>query len=271
MENTTTEKKKGFLQNDRLLVCSMLVFYGVCIIGLIGAAFWWLNERSQILSASATSTAVAVGTQHANATVTAIAHATEQAQFEFIDRFDDNSRHWYVGEYKNNGYWDGSMEIKEGVYAWSVEKVKNTFVQRIDFSHTSPIKDFDVYLDTKFVEGTFGDVCGGLVFRRSFKGWDNGAYIFMICNNSTFEIQFHGDQGWENILNGKYSDMIQPSEWNRIEIEARDNHFTFMINNLTVHEFIDDRQVEGALEIIMEINDKNPAVIWFDNFGYQSR
>ena len=41
MANATTENKKSFLHNDRMLVCGMLVFYGLCIIGLAGVAYGW--------------------------------------------------------------------------------------------------------------------------------------------------------------------------------------------------------------------------------------
>ena len=270
MENTSHDGK-GLLQNDRLLVCSMLVFYGVCIIGLIGAAFWWLNERSQVISVSATSTAVAVATQQAAMTATVIAHTTEQAQYEFIEHFDDNSGRWFVGKIEKNTYWDGSMQIKDGVYIWKVDEVKKTFAQRIDFFHEFSIKDFDAYLDTKFVDGKFGNVCAGLVFRRSFKGWDQGAYIFSLCNNSTFEIQYHGENGWENISGRQFKKVIQSSDWNRLEISARGNHFIFTINNEEVYELTDDREKGGALEMIIDIRAKNPAMLWFDNLGYQTR
>ncbi len=251
------ETKKGFLQNDRLLVCSMFVFYGVCILGLIGTTFWWLNWRNQ--------------TNSANATSTAAAHSTEQSQFEVVERFDDASGHWRVGEFKNNGSWEGSMEIKDGVYVLKVDKVQKPFFQPTDFFNEIPIKDFDVYLDTKFINGASANVCGGLDFRRSFKGWWHGVYVFFICKDSTFIIAYRGENGWEMISDRQFSGAILPVDWNRLEINARGDHFNFTINNVAVYEMTDDRQKEGALGIAIQVSDKNPAVIWFDNFGYQSR
>jgi len=249
-EQPITNARKSFLRNDRMLVCSMLVFYGLCFIGLTGTAFWWLNQRSQTVSSGATSTAVAIATQQVNATVTAIAHTTELAQFEFIDHFDDTSGHWYVGTPPKNSRWDGSLQIKDGVYTWNVNKVKEPFVYQTDFFHEIPVKDFDTYLDAKFTEEISGDVCSGLVFRKSFKGWNHGAYVFIICNDSTFSIAYFGENGWDNILGRRFSDTILPSDWNRIEINALGSHFNFSINNVAVYELTDDRQVDGALGII---------------------
>jgi|SRR5687767_9601362 len=188
-DNNMVENKKGFLQNDRRLVCSMLVFYGICIIGLIAVTFWRLDRSKQAASANATATAIINATQQANATSTAIVHATELAQYEFIEHFDKAPSKWRIQTIKND-YWKGSIEIKDGVYAWEVDEVKKTFVQREDFFYETAIKDFDVYVDMKFAEGMHGDVCAGWYFAGYLKGGIT-AYIFslfVIIPLSTFTI-----------------------------------------------------------------------------------
>jgi hypothetical protein len=271
MENTTTANRKGFLQNDRRLVCGMLVFYGLCCIGLFGGGFWWLNQRSQTLLANATSTAMAAATQQANATATVIVHTTEQAQFEYVDHFEDNSGRWRIEKFKNSSRWDGSLEIKEGVYAWQVDQVKRPFIHQVNYFREYPVEDFDAYLDTRFPEEESGDVCGGLAFHKSFKGWEQGAYIFVICNDSTFLVAYYGKGAWETMTDRSFSAAVLPSDWNRIEINARKDHYDFSINNMTVYELTDDRQLEGSLSIVMQVCDTTPTMLWFDNFGYQSR
>ena len=82
-QQPATENQKGFFQNDRKLVCSMLVMYSLCIFGAIAATFWGLNRRRLVLSANTTATAAAVGTLRANVTATAVSRATEQAGYEF--------------------------------------------------------------------------------------------------------------------------------------------------------------------------------------------
>lgn len=127
MENTPIENKQGFLQNDRMLVCGMLMFYGACILGVIALTFWSLKSRGQTRSANATSTAAVAATEQANATAIAIGRATEQAQYKLIDGFDSysSSSRWTYGS-QNNDYWEGSTLIKDGVYIWEVDKVKKT-------------------------------------------------------------------------------------------------------------------------------------------------
>ena len=276
METRPIGNRKGLLQNDRLLVCGMLVFYGLCFVGLGGTAFWWLNQRSQMLLANATSTAAAIvteahisATEQARGTATAIARATEQGQYTVIDHFDSNRFRWMVDSI-NTEYWEGSTTIKDGVYVWNINEVKKSFVQWADFYHGFPMGDFDTYLDMKFVEGTPGNTCGGLVFRKSTKGWDDGAYIFTICNDSSFKVEYHGENGWEFLSNWQDNNVIHQSDWNRIEISARGDHFLFTINNKEVYKLTDERLEEGGLAIIIDV-DESPAEVWFDNFGYQSR
>lgn len=133
------------------------------------------------------------------------------------------------------------------------------------------IVNFDVYVDTKVLEGNWGEVCSGLIFRQAHEGWDEGAYIFSVCNDSHFEVDYHGPNGWEDITDWKYTDVIRNSDWNRIQVSARDEHFILSINNVDVLEMEDDRQTIGGLAIFITVREKNPAVVWFDNFGYQTR
>jgi hypothetical protein len=270
MENNhMTENKKGFLQNDRLLVCSMLVFYGLCLIGLIAATFWWLDRSRQAVSANETATAVISGIQQANATSTAITHATELAQYEFIERFDMVSGRWLTGVV-NSEYWKGRRAIQDESYLWEVKEVKKTFISWADFYKEDKIGDFDVYVDTKVIDSTPGDVCSGFLFRISPDGWDNGGYYFALCSNSLTTISYHTEkEGWERIATIPYYE--RSNDWNRLEIIARGTRFTFLINGNQIYEMEDDRQKLGGLALVIELNEKVSAKVIFDNFGYQSR
>ena len=92
--------KKSFLQNDRMLVCSMMMFYGICLLGAIAATFWGLNRRNQAISANATATAAVIATDQAQVTATAIARLEEQDNYEYIERFDKVTGLWFVGSYE---------------------------------------------------------------------------------------------------------------------------------------------------------------------------
>ncbi|RPI88612.1 MAG: DUF1080 domain-containing protein [Chloroflexi bacterium] len=265
-----SENKKGQMRNDTRLVCGMLVFYGFCILGLIGATFWGLDRRNKNISANATSTAIAIATQKANATTTAVAHARELDKYEFIDRFDGNANDWMTGP-QNNEYWIGKTTIRDGVYLWDVTTVKKGFLYWANHSVDEILEDFDVYLDSKVLESETEKVCSGLIFRRSSAGWDHGGYAFMICNNGAFHVSYHGENDWEDISAWQYSTAIQPRDWNRIEVSARGDDFTFLINSLVVYEMTDGRQKNGDLALFVQITDQNPARVVFDNFGLQSR
>lgn len=265
-----TEQRKSFLQNDRLLVCGMLTIYGVCILGAIGAVFWGLNYRNQVVSANETATASILATQQAEVTATAVARAVSQDQYEYIERFDRISGDWFVGSYPKK-YSDAQMTIKDGVYIWDIRDSKG-FTQATDFYKGDKLKDFDIYMDIKFIKDDIkGAACAGFFFRRTDADWNNGAYTFTICDDSRFEIYYFEENRWQNITFVEYENSIQPSGWNRIEVSARDSRFTFTINNSKVFETADDRLKSGSLGIFVDTDAGIPVEIWFDNFGFQSR
>jgi len=264
-QDAPIEEKKSFLQNDHKLVCSMLVVYGLCIFGLVTATIWGLDRRNKKISADATSTANAIATQRANVTATVVAHSTEQAQYEFIDPFKDNSQFWFTDSVDDE-YMKGSTAIQDGVYIWEVQKVKQTFVYWAHFRKGSQFKDFDVYVDSKIVE----DACSGFAFRAASREWDDGTYTFSVCNNSYFSVRYTREE-WEDISGWLYSNAIQNNDWNRLEIRARGDHFTFIINNEVVFEMTDERLSKGGLALLVEVEEEKPVTIWFDNFGLQPR
>jgi len=266
------ENKKQFLRNDSLLVCSMLAIYGVCILGLIGAALWGLDRRNRRVSADATSTAFALATQQVYASATAVARSTEQAQYEFIDRFETSSAVQWSAGVQDSEYWSGYRYIRNGVYDWGVEEVKKNFISWADFDQihiSSP--DFDMYVDTKVEEGGIGEVCSGLMFRMSPQGWNGWGYLFKVCNDGFFAVNFDDQkEGWQAVSGRRYSPFIYPSDWNRLQISTRGTHSVFLINGQTVFETDDEWQRSGGVALVFSA-DKAPARVLFDNFGFQSR
>src|SRR5919106_3241954 len=118
MENKDTlGDKRGFLYNDRLLVCSLLVVYSICIAGFFVAIFGTLNISRAMISANATADAITTAIEQVSATSTAVVRATEQSQYEFIERFDMVSGRWSKGVV-NSEYWKGRRAIQDGFYLW---------------------------------------------------------------------------------------------------------------------------------------------------------
>ena len=269
-QQPATQNSKGFLHNDKMLVCSMLVLYGVCILDFIAAAFLWLNQIRETAFASATATTSASSTQEANWTATTVAHSTQQAEYRIVDDFTDN--HWsWLTETVNDEYMDGLIRIHSGIYAWKIRDVKQPFVYWSHFRGRPNVKDFDMYVDTRVAEGAPGDACSGFVFRTASVDWEDGAYTFSVCNDSYFGVSYYEQGEWEAISDYMYSDVIRQNDWNRVEVSARGNDFTFTINHTVVYEITDDRQPIGGLALLVEVNETNPVTIWFDNFGFQAR
>jgi Domain of Unknown Function (DUF1080) len=260
-QQTPIEDKKSFLRNDPLLVCAMLTFYGVCILALIGATIWGLDRRNQKISADATSTAIAVATQQAN--------ATEQATVGFMDSFDGKSLYWPVEPIETE-YSIGSTAINDGLYVWDIPEVKQPFVQWEFFQGGSRIRNFNIAIDSKVADDTAHNTCSGFGFRTA-SDVNRGAYTFLVCKNSYFHVSYYERGEWEAVSDEKYSSAINTFDWNRIEIIAQGDHFTFSINDEIVSEVIDDRLSSGGLALLVEINEEEPTTVWFDNFWFRSR
>ncbi len=269
-EVKTVEDKKSFLQNDRKLVCSMLVIYGLCILGLVAATIWGLDRRSKGISANATSTAFARATKQAKVTATAVAHGTEQAQYEVIDRFDRDNQGWRAG-FEDNEYWSGYVTVQNGVYLWDVTEVKKTFFSWAEYPPIKYFSDFDVYVDTKVAKGTSGDVCSGVIFRKtSTVQKEDAFYYFTLCNDSRMRISYRTeDDEWETMADAYC--LSNSGDWNRVEVSARGSHFLFFINGNRVYEMDDKHQSAGQIALVIEVMEKTPARILFDNFGIQPR
>ena len=263
------DKKKGSFQNELVPIFFFLGLSCVCIFGLIAVQLWGLNDFKTTILTNATSTAYAVATQQKDISATAIIHTTEQAHYEFIERFDHVSARWYVGPHARQ-YGDVLYSIKDGVYIWDVRKA-GEFTYSTDFYKGNKIKNFDVYVDTRFIESeSQGFVCAGLAFRKPGVDWNGGAYVFSICNDSHFRVQYYDRDGWRIVTNSDLINFFHPDDWNRVEVSALGDHFLFRLNNIQVFEMTDDRLKQGSLALYLEIPSSESALIWFDNFGYQS-
>ena len=289
MEMQPIEQKKSFLRNDRLLVCGMFVFYGICIIGALGGAFWGLNRKNQRIAAyeaataivAAAQTGIALPTQQASSTQTAIIQATEQVeasataavriaeqdQYKYIERFDTFTGDWFAGE--EDGYGDMLVSIKDGVYQWEIKKDEG-YVQSEDFPRRGTyVKDYDTYVDIKFVDIPQNEeTCAGLAFRTSTSGWRSAAYVFYMCNDEQFVVGNITGGSWSFIHRPEHSNAINSHDWNRIAVSAIDDHFTFTINNTRVLEITDTRRRNGWISLLVDPPGDGTEV-WFDNFGFQ--
>lgn len=267
-EQKTTRDKRPFWRNDPLLVCGMSVVYGICILALLGGVFWGLDQRSKRISADITLTASALAVQE-NATATANSYATEQATVGFTETFNDKSLYWPVGPL-NGEYSTGSTAIADGLYVWDIHEIKKPFVQWEIFQGGNQIRNFNISIDSKMADNTARNTCNGFGFRTA-SDVNQGAYTFLICKSSYFHVNYYERGEWEAISGEKYSSAIHAFDWNRIEINAQGSHLTFRVNDETVFDAVDDRLSSGGLALLVEVNDDEPVIVWFDNFWFQSR
>ena len=262
-----TDEKKDTRKKDLLFAGVMLTIYITCCVIFISGTFFWIKEDKKIMEA-------ATATQKANIAATTAVRITQQAQYEFIDRFDSNINQWRVRKVSNE-YWTGSIKIRDGVYKWEIMEAKQTFVTWSDYALDNYMGDFDVYVDTKILDTNPGDVCSGLQFRAAkvtVEGGDReyGGYYFTLCSNGSVNIGYHSDaDGWERIATSYYSNLSM--DWNRLEIIARGSNFKFLINGEPAYEMDDERRKMGGLGLLIELNKKEPATILFDNFGLNIR
>jgi hypothetical protein len=260
------EKRKGFFRNNRRRLFRLPLILGLCILGLLAALSWGLDRSLPTPSASATATTDDAGTQQANATSTAVALFTEQDQYEYVERFDQKPKHWFVGTHDNE-----MVGIKDGVYIWVIPS-SDGFTRYIDFDKGRNVRDFDVYIDLKVADSSAIDsVCSGFVFRKAPEGWEEGAYVFFLCNDHHYEVLYYEKQNWDTIQVSEHTDLIQTGDWNRIGIDAQGEHFAFTINNAMVFEMSDGRRTSGSLGIYVQVPKNESVILWVDNFGFQSR
>ena len=224
-EQNKVDKTNDPHRKDLRFAGGMLGIYLACCILSIGGTFILIKEDRKISNANATATVKAVAAQQANATATATFRTTEHDNYEFIERFNSVSTLWYVGAYERR-FANATISIQDGVYIWDIEDAKGN-TQGTDFTLDYDITDFDVYVDSKFVESPeTGYICSGLSFRRPLEDWASGGYIFTICNDARYKVVYYDKNGWRAITQN-YDDSILPTDWNRIEISARADHFFF--------------------------------------------
>lgn len=269
-DHNEDDNNSNIRRKDVRFACGMISIYAICCVIFISGTFIWVREDRNVANANSTATIIADLTQRANVTATVIARSTEQSQFGQIDPFNDNSKYWLT-ESVNGEFFTGTIDIAGGVYVWNINEVKKPFVYWAKYFIGGGIRDFDVYVDTKIAKGAPGTACSGYVFRMASVNWEEGAYIFSVCNNSYFYVDYYENGEWEDISDWMYSNAIQNYDWNRLEIVARGNQFAFIINHETVFEMTDDRQPRGGLALFVEVRETSPSSIWFDNFGFQTR
>lgn len=166
------------------------------------------------------------------------------------------------------------IKIDDGVYQWNIDKAKKGFSWfggrnsgRIIYT------DFDLYVDARRIQGTAADICYGLRFRESVTRQEDNAYVFEVCDNGYFQVDYYDGKTktWSTLKDWTWSDAILADEWNKVGVSARGPHFTFSINDWTVADLEDARLKNGKVAVFIEAEEGETGKIWFDNFAIQPR
>ena len=225
-------------------------------------------QSEATLSVQATATAEAVA---ALATTTAAARNAEILTYAYYDPFDSNAFNWRDGK-EDNTFWQGTIAIQDGVYAWQVDAVDESFLTWAYFDPDKNLVDFDIALQVKRVAGTPQQACYGLLFRINPDGFGTGAYVLTVCDNGYYKLLYaNNESGWEVIEDWTGSNAIQQDDWNLLEIQARGADFAILINHQPVTTFTDSRLSGGMVAVLIDMYAREPALFEFDFFALQPR
>ncbi len=212
-----------------------------------------------------------IATAQAQATVTAVYQATQVADYEFFDDFDNNVHGWDSGTQVND-YWSGNLSISDGAYVWEIEELHNDgFFSRRDWYANIAIEDFDLSVDAKLATPEAVSLCYAVVFRAS-SDISEGYYVFSVCDDQKYYVEYNSDvDGNDKLSSLTHSPIIRSGDWNTLAVSARGDHFILSINNVVVSEFTDTRLPKGYIYLMLDADDTIPGTIMFDNFGLQTR
>jgi hypothetical protein len=238
------------------------------------------SATAQALAIEATATAEAFAMQatataqalEIQTTATAQAKLAELMGYRYFDDFNNNNNEWRSRDAEDNDFWAGTTLIQTGVYTWQVTEVKDTFVAWSDFDAAEPMQDFDVAVNARREKGQADEYCYGLLFRKSPDGFSEGSYVFTVCENGYFKINYYdGEVLWEDIQDWTETSALNPNDWNLLEVSARGSNFDLFINHQLVASFSDTRLSEGIVSIFIDVYEKETGQIDFDFFALQPR
>ena len=204
-----------------------------------------------------------------NLILTATVAAKENAimAYPYYESFNQNTYDWRVGE-EDNQYWQGSIDIQDGMYMWQVTEVKSTFMAWANFKEVLDVQDFDLALRARRVAGEPHLACFGVFYRVSPDGIDGGTYLLTVCDNGFYKVLYYdAENRWDTIQDWTETRAILKDDWNLVEVSAREADFSILINHQQVLTFSDNRLASGQIAILVDYYSENPGQIAFDFFA----
>jgi hypothetical protein len=172
------------------------------------------------------------------------------------DSFDNNEYGWSTGEVDSE-YWEGSREIADGKYTWTVDRSFGAISW--EYPNMDTIRDFYVSVEAQRVSGYY-DTCYGIYFRGS----QVQCYLFFVCGDE-YGVLSLDDEDWQNLILWNESEKIRPGK-NTLAVAGREGRFDFYINGAVVDNITDSRFKSGCGGMAIRMKPGAKATFEFDNF-----
>jgi serine/threonine protein kinase len=217
-------------------------------------------RETSVYSAKQTSTAKIINTEAAlNSCANVYASfIVPNYDVKFCDRYDDNKNGWYVG-ITDDQWGHQRQQVFNGKLTWDYEAA--TGLVSWDTIEKLRVYDFELTVQIQRRSGPEYSACYGVIFREGSMGF----YLFLVCDDGTYEVALSYDDGWVILIPWTDSDAIKPGQINRLSVVGQGSDFRLFINNELVSSFNDDTLKSGYIGLAIQLNEADSAVFDFDN------
>jgi hypothetical protein len=276
MENIADQNDNKNKDRQAMKLVFMIALSLACCLAAIGSSIFYFAQFMSNQSSSATATALVVATSdaataQAHATATAVAYTTAVASYDTLDNFESNHLDWYQEKAEVNERWSGTIAIRDGVYVWDIDLVKDpgSFSYR-GYDSQKLIQDLDMSVDAKLESGSSDLLCYGVAFRASPRSFKNGSFLFSVCDSGVYSVRHYGSENeFEAINSWTRSQAIRTGDWNTLSVSAHGENIVLSINHTVVSEFSDAHAAKGYIYLLVRIFGDQPGTVLFDNFALQ--
>lgn len=172
-----------------------------------------------------------------------------------FDNFTTNANHWLLGSQAGEHFDLLDRTLVEGRYRWEGQ-IRRPNSITVAWLRGYPVGDFHLAVTAKHSGGSRAGSAQGVVFRVQ----DNHNYFFFrVIDTQTFAVSVIENNQWRTVLDWTRSDAIKPNGVNQLEVLARDQRFTFLINGQVVGEAEDQPSKQGLVGLAIEAFDQVEA------------
>ncbi len=95
----------------------------------------------------------------------------------------------------------------------------------------------------------------------------DGAYIFTVCDDQYFVLNFYSDAtDWQDLIEWQTSSAVVAGDWNNLRVEAVGPEIKLYINDTLVAEVTDSQKKSGYISLMINVFEPAPGTVSFDDF-----